>query len=153
MITPGTKTKISVPKRKVTVKEIAKTGQVEIRPFVGPVENIPLQYKELSELKLKDSTANLDLLWKLSQPLLMSPRPSWSGVMQLTCNGTYPGQSSVLFLPMIDMGPSDMTCINSTLSFITDQASRYKYTPIVTFDQPLRWKVQTIIQMKPQKES
>ena len=45
----------------------------------------------------------------------------------------------MFFLPMIDMDPSDMTCINSTLSFITD------HTPVVTFDQPLWLKAQMVI--------
>ena len=46
----------------MTAEVLAKARRVEIRPFVGPVENIPLQYNELCELKLKDSTANLDPL-------------------------------------------------------------------------------------------
>lgn len=143
-ITPGTESKISIPKRKVTAEDIAKTGRIEIRPFTGPAENTPLHFKELKDLQLKDPTANLDLLWKLSQPLLKSPRPAWSGMMQVTCNGPYPGKSSVFFLPMIDMDASDMTCIYSTLHFIAEQAERYNYTPIVTFDQPLWWKAQMI---------
>ena len=46
---------------------------------------------------------------------------------------------------MIDVDPTDMTCIYSTLSFISDQASRYEYTPIITFDQPLWWKSLKIV--------
>ncbi|CAH3166903.1 unnamed protein product, partial [Porites lobata] len=51
---------------------------------------------------------------------------------------------------MIDMDPTDMTCIYSTLSFISDQASRYEYTPIITFDQPLWWKSLKIVSNEPQ---
>ena len=51
---------------------------------------------------------------------------------------------------MIDMDPSNITCIYSTLSFICEQASRYSITPIVTFDQPLWWETLTLIQEEPQ---
>ena len=148
-ITPGTKSKIPVPKSKVTTEDIAKTGSIEMCPFVGPVENTPLYFKELHDLHVKNPTANLDLLWKLSQLLLRSPRPAWSGMMQVTLDGPYPGKSSVFFLPMIDMDSSDMTCIHSTLYFIAEQAERYNFTPIVTFDQPLWWKAQMIISNEP----
>lgn len=46
---------------------------------------------------------------------------------------------------MIDMNPSDMSRIFSTLSFISDHARKYNQTPIVTFDQPLYWKALMII--------
>ena len=71
-------------------------------------------------------------------------------MMQLSCKGTYPGKSSVHFLPMIDVDPTDMTCIYSTLSLISDQAGRYEYTPIITFDQPLWWKSLKIVSNEPQ---
>jgi hypothetical protein len=87
----------------------------------------------------------LDQLWKLSPPL-RSPRPAWYGMMQTVQQGTHPGKSSVLFLPMIDMNPSDPSCIYSTMKFICAQARKYKFTPILTFDQPLWWKSMTIIQ-------
>ena len=57
----------------------------------------------------------------------------------------HPGQSSVLFLPMIDMYPDDKTCIYSTLEYICKLASKYDLPPIVTFDQPLFWKASEII--------
>ena len=136
-IMPGTKATIPIPITKVSAEDIAKVRQIDICPFIGPLENTPLHYQELQSIAVQDSTANLDLLWKLTQPLLQSPRPAWNGMMQLSCKGTYPGKSSVHFLPMIDMDPTDMTCIYSTLSFISDQASRYEYTPIITFDQSI----------------
>ena len=59
----------------------------------------------------------------------------------------YPGKSSVTFLPMIDMSPSDMSCINSTLHFVCEQSSRYGVTPVLTFDQPLFQKATQIVSM------
>ncbi len=43
----------------------------------------------------------------------------------------------------------NMTCIASTLSFISQHATRYVVTPIVTFDQPLWWKSMVIIESEP----
>ena len=98
-------------------------------------------------MRILDDTSNLDQLWKISQPL-RSTRPAWSGMMQSVQLENHPGRSSVLFLPMINMNPSDSTCIYSTLKFVCAQAKKYKFTPIITFDQPLWWKAMTIIQQK-----
>ena len=51
---------------------------------------------------------------------------------------------------MIDLEPTDMTCVYSTLSFICDHAKRYSVTPIVTFDQPLWWKAMIIVTNEPE---
>ena len=64
-------------------------------------------------------------------------------------HGSHPGKSSVLFLPMINMNPSDITCVYSTLKFIEDHAHHHDVTPIVTFDQPLWWKALMIIVSEP----
>jgi hypothetical protein len=66
-------------------------------------------------------------------------------MMQFVHAGPHPGKSSVIFLPMIDMNPSDATCIYSTLHFISDHAKARNTTPILTFDQPLWYKAQAII--------
>lgn len=76
------------------------------------------------------------LLWKTSLTI-RSPCQGWSGMMQAVQTGSRPGQSSVLFMPIIDMDPGDMSCIYSTLLFVCNHASRYSATPIITFDQPL----------------
>lgn len=57
----------------------------------------------------------------------------------------HPGKANVVFLPMIDLSASDQTCIFSTLHFIATQGSRYGFTPVVTFDQPLWWKSMMIV--------
>lgn len=69
--------------------------------------------------------------------------------MQYVHRGNHPGQSSVTFLPMIDMSSSDPTCIFSTLKFVTEHARKHNVTPIITFDQPLWWKALTIIMSEP----
>ena len=52
-------------------------------------------------------------------------------------------KSSVSFMPMLDLNPSDLICIRSTLHFVCNQAG--KYAPVVTFDQPLLQKASFII--------
>ena len=51
-------------------------------------------------------------------------------------------KSTVTFLPM---ATTNMSCIYSTLAFVAEQAMRQGMTPIVTFDQPLWWKAQSIV--------
>lgn len=149
-MTPGIQCRKIVPRKQVTVEEIAAAGHIDVCVYKGPsADNVQLLYKELKDLKVTDATANLDLLCKISLPLFHSPRPGWSGTMQRVCDGQYPGKSSVLFLPMIDLDPTDMTCIYSTLLFVSKQAKRYGFTPILTFDQPLWWKALNIIQNEP----
>ena len=77
-------------------------------------------------------------------------RPGWSGLMQMVQKGNHPGQSSVLYLAMIDMNPSDLSCVYSTLSFVSSNAKKYNVTPILTFDQPLWWKALQIRESEPE---
>ena len=58
-------------------------------------------------------------------------------------------ETSVLFLPMIDMSLSDPSCIYSTLSYVAHHEAKYNFKPIITFDQPLWWKALAIIQSQP----
>lgn len=55
-----------------------------------------------------------------------------------------------MFLPMIDLDPSDKTCIYSTLLFVSEQAKRYHVTLVITFDQPLWLKALMIVRSEPQ---
>ena len=100
-VTPGTTSSRFIPKRSVTKEEIAKAGKIDIRCYKGPTQEVPtLLYKELKDLKVQDSTANIDLLYNLTQPLIQSPRPAWSGTMQvLFKRGNHPGKSSVVSCP------------------------------------------------------
>ena len=69
--------------------------------------------------------------------------------MQMNYIGTYPGVSTITFLPIIDLPPGDETCIYSTLLFIQQQSSYLNIeTPCITFDQPLWLKAVEIINAK-----
>ena len=69
--------------------------------------------------------------------------------MQLVHHGEYPGHSSIKFLPMIDMDPTNASCIYSTLHFFADQSKKYGVTPHLAFDQPLWMKAQYILHTEP----
>ena len=148
-VTPGTSEVRYVPRRKVKPEEISLAGKIHIQPPVMPRQGFEITYKDITLKKVLDPTANLDILWKCSL-LFGITRPSWSGMMQTVHKGSHKGKSSITFLPMIDMNPSDVTCINSTLKFVSDHAKSHdNATPIITFDQPLWWKAFNIIQTEP----
>ena len=91
-----------------------------------------------------------DLLWHTSWFLSSTeqPRPNWFGflqcsITQLPQNGS---QSSIRFLPKIDLNTSNESCIYSTLLFVISQAKKLKvHTPCITFDQPLWLKAFNIV--------
>ncbi len=107
-----------------------------------------VHYPKLQEYDVKDHTANGDLLWNIYLSL-RSPRPAWVGMMQMIHKDDHPGQSSILFLPIIDMNSSDMTCLYTTLLYVSSHAKHYGVTPILTFDQPLWWKALIIQKSTP----
>ena len=47
------------------------------------------------------------------------------GFMQMIHKGDHPGKSSVIFMLMIDMPSSDMSCIIPTMEFVLKQAKQY----------------------------
>ena len=70
--------------------------------------------------------------------------------MEAVHHGEHKGKSTVMFMPMVDYNPTDISCVYSTLLFIADQAMKLNVTPIVTFDQPLYYKAVTIIAAEPE---
>ncbi len=87
----------------------------------------------------------IDLLWELSFNFKRAT-PNWQGMMHTVHRGSeHPGQSSVLYLPIIDMYSGDKTCILSTLEFLSNLAMKHHVVPIITFDQPLYWKAAELI--------
>ena len=138
----------SVPRINVTADQLINAGKIDIKFYKPPLELSSLRFNDLKKTKFVDKTRNLETLLKITWPLRSSIM-GWSGFMQSVQGGKFPGQSSICFLPMIDMNPNDMTCIYSTLSFICSTARRHLITSTVTFDQPLYWKVLTIISNEP----
>ena len=93
---------------------------------------------------MEDPTSHYETLWNISWPL-KSPRPAWKGMMQALHNGDHAGVSQVCFMPMIDLNPGDLSCIYSTLRFVTSQAMKNNVTPVLTFDQTLYQKALSIV--------
>ena len=148
---PDNNTTINVPRASVTKEQLTDIGRIPIEYYTS-VDGVralaSLKYDPLPNFIYSDTTSHLDVLWKTSL-LLKRPRPAWNGFMQITHKGDHPGKSSIHFLPMIDMDPTNMTCIYSTLKFVCKQAGTYGFTPIITFDQPLWWKATTIVLSEP----
>ena len=143
-----------IPRNQVTAAEAAESsGGIPILPYQLPEET------GLSSVKLKPivelNMANVlpekliyDQIWHTLYFHTML-RPSWSGYMSTVASGSYPGQSSVSLLPIIDLNPNDMSCIFSTLKFVESQAQALNIvTPIIIFDQPLWIKAYEVIQAK-----
>ena len=54
-------------------------------------------------------------------------------------------KDDVVPLPIIDLDPTNMTCILSTLLFLANLGHIYNQPAIVAFDQPLFWKGSRIV--------
>ena len=66
-------------------------------------------------------------------------------MMQAINQGNHPRKSPVTLLSMIDMDPSDISRVYSTLKYVAEEARRHDVTPVLTFDQTLWWKAQLVI--------
>ena len=78
-----------------------------------------------------------------------TPRQNWNGFMQDISTGTSRTKSNIAMLPLINLKPSDETCLYSTLIFIINQSKALNVTtPTVTFDQPLWLKAFKIMNVK-----
>ncbi len=148
--TPAIVNDRSVPRITVSAEDISAVGMINILPSIPTTDGMQsLTYSELHVIHKEDSSSILDDLWKIFLSVL-SARPGWSGIMQMVNKGIHPGESSILFLPMLDMDSGNMSCVYTTLDFICRHASYYQVTPVITFDQPLWWKALEVIQSQPE---
>ena len=76
---------------------------------------------------------------QLKTPLLLqSSRTALSGTIQIRCyTMSNTGESSAMFLPMINLNPSDPSCICTIMQFVSYRDKQYDANLILTFDQPL----------------
>lgn len=135
-----------VPRKLVTSKEIINASKIDIKYYTKQITGLAkMNFEKLKDLhSIPDPSSSFNTLWKASL-ILKSPRPGWNGFMQMLQKGNHPGAASIYFLPFIDLNPSDLSCIYSTLHFISQQAQNHGFHPIVTFDQPLWWKALQIV--------
>lgn len=149
-VTSGMYTSQSIPRVNVAPDYLKLYGNKEITNNRQPSYSMAsLSFPKLRAMDGADLAVRLDVflntIWTLRSPML-----GWAGVMQMVQNGIHLGKSAITFLPVIDMSPSDMTCIYSTLEFACKFAKENETTPIITFDQSVYWKAYTIIANEPQ---
>lgn len=148
-VTPAVKTDSVIRKQNVTFEELKELGKISLKVYPSQASGLRLlKYSSIKEIQYNDASASLDILWNISH-LLRPSVPGWQGLCQQIYKGEHPGIATVLFLPMINMDPTNETCILSTLFFVTDHAKRYGHTPVLTFDQPLFSKALGIITNEP----
>jgi len=150
----GTFGNISRLKERQPASTFSSNRGVEIIPYhqIGKIgKDLKIDpISTITSFKAESRMSNYDLLWH-SRWFLSSekqPRSNWSGFMQCaTILAPQKGShSSIKFLPIIDLSPSNESCIYSTLLFIIEQANKMNVgTPCVTFDQPLWLKATDII--------
>ena len=149
-ITPVNKGIKPVPRVNVTSDDVAAVGRINIHIYKSNKLSLSsLFFGKMANYTTPAPMSKLLLFSKIYRTL-DSRQPGWSGMMQLIHHGMPSEKSSVVFMPMIDMNPSGISCVYSTLIFKCDQAKKYDITPIVTFDQPLWWKATIIMENEPQ---
>lgn len=144
-VTPGNFSNKPIMRKVISSDDLISSGRIDISFYRRPeTAKLLVSLSDLTTFTVSDNSIKLNFLAQVTWPL-RKPGPEWSGLMQMVRKGDYPGKSSVVFLPMIDMDPGDMSCIYTTLNYISSHASKYRQTAIVTFDQPLYWKAVTVI--------
>ena len=125
-VTPKSDVTSVIQRVSVSAEEIAAVGRININQFTSDCGGLgSIEYESLTEVPKDKEHSMVELLWKTSLSL-RSPRPAWAGFMQMIHKGNHPEQASVMFLPMIEMRPTDLTCVNSTLHFVSEHASHYE---------------------------
>ena len=141
-------------KQRKKVSEVNNNKGIELHHFIGSSSRglSKLVLTSIRQLKTNPTLSkevNYDILWHASwfSSSLENPRPNWNGFMQCATKDTPAEENSTItFLPIIDLNSSDESCIYSTLLFIIKQAKSLNVmVPSVTFDQPLWLKATGII--------
>ena len=132
------------------VDDVIKGKGIPIIQYVAPeVTGLSkIEFKSLLELQrpyILPLDTSLDLLYHVSIFFSKCSRPNWSGYMTNNSAGNYPGKSTISILPIIDLDPTNLSCIYLTLRFVEEQSKLIDIeTPVVTFDQLLWLKATEI---------
>ena len=143
-----------IPREKIECGvDVTSNSGIPILPYHPPDESglSSVKLKPLMQLNMANVLPEEIIYDSILHALHFHPmlQPSWSGYMSKVCSNTYPGQSSVSLLPIVDLNPNDMSCVFSTLMFVQSQSKILGIkTPIITFDQPLWIKAYEIIKAK-----
>ena len=99
---------------RVSQEEFKNVAKIYIKFCQQPAKSeSSVRFIELHQGPVMDTTHHLDQVAKFIWPL-RCPTPSWSGVMQMCHKGRHPGKSAFVFLTMIDMDASNISCVFST---------------------------------------
>ena len=138
---------ISRPKKLITVKEVIGSKGMPILYYDETKSLLDcVKLKPRKELLLpyaRPQSVVLDQLRAASTFNRKAMQLMWSGFMQNISQGLHQGKAKIIILPIIDLNPSDYSCIYSTLFFVQDQARHDIKTPCLTFDQPLWQKTES----------
>ena len=146
-VTPANSKSYTVSRSALKDFDVSSRAKVDITNF--GVSNAIKPRICFATLQIPVICPHVDILWQVSTRF-ENHIPSWSGTMHLVHSAEpYPGQSSVYFLPMIDLKPGDPTCIMSTLNFLHRLAQSYGLDMIVTFDQPFFWRTCELVEKLP----
>ena len=116
------------------VSELLKDRGVSIVQYLSPIKKglSSVTFKPIRKLQVsytRPSELSCNLLWHAGWVLgdEAIQRPNWSGFMQhiFSDDDHLHSKGKVLFLPIIDLNPSDETCIYSTLLYNQRQADKY----------------------------
>jgi len=147
----------AIPKlSRITASEVITDKGLKIVQYMGHTKRTlsSIIYKPVLHLQtpyILTPDVSSDLIWHAGWLGCKedSPRPSWSGFMQHVFSYEGYAKAKVLFLPIVDLNPSNETCIYSTLLYIEHQAMQLGIpVPCITFDQPLWIKAIEIIKSK-----
>jgi hypothetical protein len=136
--------------KRLLASNVSKQQVVPISPFTetpgSHVANV--KFLPVEELRMSAPSRlviSLNTVWTAGWLLPDILKPGWSGFMQSVTRGKHPPASSIDFLPIVNLPPTDVNCVYSTLLFIETQSKKLNITtPCVTFDQPLFIKAMDI---------
>ena len=144
-VTPGVFNTISIPKQKISSQQLRSLSGSNIKActireakFLRNVKFIDI-FADVPSLTYPEN----DLLY-ISAAALGLKTPLWSGTMHAMSRVEHPKPSSFHFLPLIDLQPSNIDCVYSTLVFIKEECKKIHCYPVVTFDQPLYIKAMSL---------
>ena len=136
IVSNGTFVLPTLHRRKVTDKEILAKSRVPIVNYYEKSELLKnIKFKPIDE-KLTVGNLHEYYMWVLTF-YFKNPAPIWSGFMQLLferSNKKEYSKDEIMNLPMIDLDPTDMSCILSTITFFANLARKNNQDAIITFD-------------------
>jgi len=85
------------------------------KPGVG-LETIKMSnIQSLKSPTLLPPVTNINILWHMYGVRPVTDlRPNWSGYMQTVCSGTHAPLSTVNILPILDLKPTDLSCLQQS---------------------------------------